>query len=317
MTKTPTTYIIGHIKPDTDAVVAPMALAYLYKKESCFGYQKPVPVITDPLNPETTFVFDKFQARPPRLITAQDIKRHDQVVLVDHNEETQRLPGLNPNQVVDIVDHHKPNLNLPQPIYLTFKPWGASCTIVSWLMTGLKVEPDQQLASLMLAGILSDTVGFKSATTTDRDIELGKELAKLAQIDDLDKLTLEIFGAKSDTSNLTDQQIVTNDYKVFDFGQKIMVNQLETVEQAKILDEKKQDLLVALENTKTELGVDLVVMAVTDILKLNTKLLVPSQAEAKIAQEAFGGQVKDHVLDIGPKLSRKKEIVPALEKVLT
>ena len=311
------TYIIGHLKPDTDAVVAPLALAELYRQQECFGHNNAEVVIADPLNPETTFLFEKFGVETPRLITASDISPDDRVVLVDHNEESQRLIGLNPDQIVVIADHHKLNCNLKNPIYLNFKPWGSSTSIVYYLMKQNEVVPDQRLATLMLAAILSDTVGFKSATTVDQDRELGLELAKIAGIEDIDAFTLEIFKAKSDISSLTPEEMVTNDYKVFEFSQKTMIGQLETVEQESLISQKKKELLSAMTDVKKRLGVSLLFLAITDILEVNTKLLILSDAEKAIAEKAFGGKTEANVLDIGAKMSRKKEIAPPIETSLS
>jgi len=314
------TYIIGHTKPDTDAVVAPMALEYLYKHADCFGYSNATAVMPGEINPETAFLLGKFNVPAPRIITATDVTENDQIVLVDHNEATQRLEGLdtpeNEEKIVEIVDHHKVNVNLKNPIFMTFKPWGSSTTIVYHLMKENNVTPEKTLAALMLAAILSDTVGYKSATTTKKDEEYGAELAKLAEISDVEAFTLEIFKAKSDVSSLSDEQIVKNDYKVFDFGQKTFIDQLETVEQAEILTNKKASLLEAMQAVKNQEKVDLLFVAITDILQVNTKLLILGDAEAKVAEAAFGGTVVDSILDIGPRMSRKKEIAPAIEKAL-
>ncbi len=310
------TFIIGHQKPDTDSVVAAMALEFLYKQKDCFGYKTPVAAIVDPLNPETTFLFDKFDITAPQQITANDIASDDQVVLVDHNEESQRLTGLNQDQIVEIIDHHKANLNLNSPIFLTFKTWGSTATIIYFLMKQNDVTPDKKLASLMLAAILSDTVGFKSATTTDKDKEVGEELAKIAGIDNVSAFTLEIFKAKSNVSSLTDKQIVLNDYKVFEFGKKTLIDQIETVEQDLITVEKKNDILTAMKKVKQDQGVELLFVVVTDILQVNSKLLILGEAEKQIAEKAFGGKVENSLLDIGPRMSRKKEIAPVIEKAL-
>ena len=127
---------------------------------------------------------------------------------------------------------------------------------------------------------------------------------------------IKIFKAKSNVSSLTDRQIVTNDYKIFDFaGKKVLIDQLETVEQAKILQDKKSSLLKAMAEVKTAQKVDLLFVAISDILRINTKLLILGEEE--IAKKAFGGRVENNVLDIGPKLSRKKEIAPAIEKTIS
>jgi manganese-dependent inorganic pyrophosphatase len=310
------TYIIGHTKPDTDSVVATMALQYLYQQNTCCGPKNTEAVISDPLNPETSFLFNKFGVQAPKQITAKDISSEDKVILVDHNEESQRLADLDPQQIMMIVDHHKANLNFSQPISMTFKTWGSSNTIIYFMMKKNDVKPDKTLASLMLAAILSDTVGFKSATTTPKDKQLGMELAAIAEIVDLEAFALEIFKAKSDISSLSDEEIIRNDFKIFDFGKKVFVDQVETVEQNALVSDKKQDLLTAMKQVKNQEKVDFLFVAVTDILKINTKLLILGEEEAELATRAFGGEVKDGVLDIGPKMSRKKEIAPALEKTL-
>ena len=312
----PTTYIIGHRKPDVDSVVSAMALAYLYSQKNCFGYQKTQAAIVDPLNPETKYLFEKFEIAVPLLITADDINANDQVILVDHNEISQRLEGLNEAQIVEIVDHHKANLNFNTPIFLNFKPWGSTVSIIYFWMNKYDVVPDKKLATLMLAAILSDTVGLKSATTTKQDIEFSQKLANIAEINDVNALTLEIFKAKSNIATLSNEEIVQNDYKIYEFNQKTFIGQLETVEQASLIADKKEQLLTAMNNVKKQQGVELLFVAVTDVLNVNTKLLLAGEKEAMIAQKAFGGTATDYVLDIGPKMSRKKEIAPVIEAVL-
>lgn len=314
------TYIFGHLKPDTDAVVSAMALEYLHNhsQEKNPTHENSQAVIVGDLNPETTFIFNKLGIEKPQVITAADIKPDDQIVLVDHNEQSQRLEGINQDQIVSIVDHHKANINLNQPVCLIFRPWGSTATVIYHMMKMKGVTPDKTIASLMLAAILSDTVGFKSATTTIKDEQFGKELAEIAGISDVDTFTLEIFKAKSDVSKLSDEQIVTNDYKIFDFGdKKVLIDQLETVEQNVILSDKKEGLLKAMEKVKSAQKVDYIFVAITDILKVNTNLLILNEKSGAVATKAFGGTIANNTLDIGPKMSRKKEIAPAIEKALS
>ncbi len=312
-----TTYIIGHKKPDTDSVVAAIALEYLYQQKSGFEYKKPKAVISDPVNPETKFLLDKFKVKAPPVIKASDIKPDDQVVLVDHNEESQRLDNLNPDQIVDIIDHHKANLNLGKPIYMTFKTWGSSATIVYYTMKQVNVKPDKTLAALLLGAIISDTVGFKSATTDEKDIKLGKELAQIANINDLDDFALQLFRAKSNVMSLTDEQIVRNDYKIYDFAQKVYIAQIETVEQTKLIKQKKQNLLQAMKKVKNQEKVDLLYVVITDVLKVNSKVLVLNTQEQKILEQAFKQcNVKNRIMDIGARMSRKKQIAPEIEKIV-
>lgn len=313
-----TTYVIGHTKPDTDSVVAAMAMAHLATNCPNDKYQNPVPVISADLNPETAYLFDKFNVEKPRIITAADIKAEDKVILVDHNEESQRLEGLKADQIIEILDHHKMNVNFSKPIEVMIKTWGCSCSIIYRRMQIQNITPDKTLATLMLAAILSDTVAFKSSTSTAKDKEMAMELAKIAEISDIDTFALEIFKAKSDVSKLSCEEIVKNDYKIFDFGgKKVLIDQVETVEQETIIAEKKDCLLAAMEKVKAEEAADLLFVVITDILKVNSKVLLLGAEEEASAVKAFGGEVVAQLLDIGPKLSRKKEIAPALEQALS
>jgi len=311
------TYVIGHLKPDTDSVVAAIALATLYQNASCFGRPEAIAAIAGPVNGETKFLLEKFNTQQPVILTAAQLEEKDRIILVDHNEASQRLEGLNQSQIIEIIDHHKANINFNEPIFLTFKTWGSSNSIIYFMMKKNGFMPDKNLAGLMLAAILSDTVGFKSSTCTDKDRELAIELAAIAQITDLEAFSLEIFKAKSSVGQLSDREIVENDYKVFDFhGKQVMIDQLETVEQAQVLQQRQAGLLAAIATVKAERKVDYLFVAITDILQVNTKLLLMDEAHAQVAEKAFNAQATGSVIDIGAKLSRKKDIAPQIEAAL-
>lgn len=309
------TYIIGHQKPDLDSVVAAISFA-LYSKLN--EVENPTPAIIDNLNSETKFVFEKFGLAPPNLITANQIMPEDRVILVDHNELDQRLVGLNQDQIIAIYDHHKVNLNFSLPIEICIMPFGSSNTVAWQLFNEIKYALDPQTASLMLCAVLSDTVGLKSSTTTDKDKLAVSSLSKIAGITNLDELTMEIFKAKSNISALTDEQVVLNDYKIFDFGgKKVLIGQTETVEQESLLSNRKINLLTALQSIKQKENVVLIFLAITDILKVNTKIILLDGEETEIAEKSFNLKSTGNILDIGPKMSRKKDIVPVIEKYLS
>ena len=308
-----TTFVIGHKKPDLDAVVSAIATAQFRTQRGDKG--NPTAVIADPINPETEFVFGKFGITTPKLITATDIEPEDKIILVDHNEVDQRLSNLSQDQIIGIVDHHKFNINLNHAIKITALPLGSCTTIVYTKFRQYQLNIDPALAKLMLCAVLSDTVGLKSGTTTDKDRYAVTDLAKVAGITDIDALTLEIFKAKSNISNLTPEQIVRNDYKIFEFAKKTFIGQIETVEQGVVLD-RKAELISAMQSVKTTEGVALIFLAISDILKINTKLILPGADEIAVAEKAFGSKAIDNVLDIGAKLSRKKDIAPPIETAL-
>ena len=308
------TYIIGHIKPDLDSVVAAISFSDYVRLN---GVENPTPAVIDDINEETKFVFKKFGLTPPAKISLTDITNEDKIILVDHNEESQRLPGLNQDQIIVIFDHHKPNINFTSPIEICIMPFGSSNTVAWQLYNEISFKISKDMASLMLCAVLSDTVGLKSPTTTDKDREAVEFLAKIANIADINALAFEIFRAKSNINSLTDEQIVLNDYKVFDFsGKKVLIGQIETVEQKELLANRQSSLLLACNTVKTSEKVDFLFLAVTDILGVNTKLLLPGVGESDLAVKAFGGIPANSVLDIGAKLSRKKEIAPPIETAL-
>jgi manganese-dependent inorganic pyrophosphatase len=305
------TYIIGHTKPDLDSVVASISFSIFATN---MGYPNPTPAICDTINPETEFVLKKFDTPAPILISQSDITPEDRVILVDHNEEDQRLSGLDPSQIVAIFDHHKINTNLSNPILIQIFPYGSSNTICHTLLRQNGIIPDQSTASLMLSAILSDTVGLKSSTTTEADRSAVTILSEISQIADIDSLTLEIFRAKSDISKLTDQEVILNDHKVFDFnGKKTLIGQIETVEQEQLITNRKFNLISSLQSIKQAQNLDFAYLAITDILKLNTKLLVSGEQESQIATTGFDSPQLDGVINIGNRLSRKKDIAPVLE----
>lgn len=307
------TYIIGHKKPDLDATVSALAVAEFRRLR---GDTNPTAVIADPINPETEFVFAKFGITAPKQISAADIQPEDRIVLVDHNEVDQRLDNLPQDQITAIIDHHKFNVNFNHAIKITAMPIGSTNTIVYLKFIQYRFTIEPTLAKLMLSAVLSDTVGLKSGTTTDKDRQAVADLAKMAGLTDIDGLTLEIFKAKSNLSSLTPEQIVKNDYKIYEFAKKTLIGQIETVEQAEVLANRKAELLSAMQAVRKAEGFDLIFLAVSDILKVNTKLLLGGDEEIAVAEKAFGGQAVANVLDIGPKLSRKKDFAPPIEVVL-
>lgn len=307
------TYLIGHQKPDLDSVVAPLAYGELLE---ALGEKNLVPGRIGSLNEESKYVFEKFATSPPDLISLKEIKDNDQIILVDHNEKHQRLEGLNEDQIITILDHHRTSLDLRKPIRIDIRPWGATNSIIFDLFLENNLQPETKTAKLMLAAIISDTLGLKSPTTTKADREAVIKLGKITDLD-IKKLTFEIFKAKSAIGKLTPKQIVTNDYKIFPFGGKrTLINQIETVEQESVLKMKVQ-LIKAMATVKSEQKIDHIYNVVTDILKENSQLIYLDDKDKEIAESAFGGRGKDNVLDIGPRLSRKKQIAPEIEKVLS
>ena len=133
---------------------------------------------------------------------------------------------------------------------------------------------------------------------------------------DVEKLTFDIFSAKSDISGLSAKQVVNKDFKIFDFsGKKVFIGQVETVEPGVVIKDKT-NLIKALEEAKVEQGTSQAYLFITDILKVNSYAIFATKEEQEIIEKAFTTIGKDWVADIGPKISRKKDIAPEIERVL-
>jgi len=306
-------YITGHVSPDLDSIASAYTYAeYLEKLERYEGAEI-IPARAGEPNKETKFVFNKFDIKMPVLLDEINVEKTDGFVLVDHNESDQRHVKVNSEQVLEIVDHHKIKVEFTSPVRIDVKPFGCTNTLIKELFEMYGSEVSKKTKSLMLASILSDTVGLKSSTTTGMDSEVAHELAKDLDID-LDKFTFEIFKAKSDLTGLSKEDIVRKDFKIFDFGgKKVFINQVETVEPEKLIEQRKK-LVEALEEVKIKEGVGQAYLIVTDILKVNSHAIYATEAEGHIIEKAFTTEGKDNLADIGPRMSRKKDIAPAIEK---
>ncbi|OGC49775.1 hypothetical protein A2716_00215 [candidate division WWE3 bacterium RIFCSPHIGHO2_01_FULL_40_23] len=309
-------FLVGHRVPDLDASSGPIEYAEFLVKSKRYDNAEIIPAICDDINKETKFIFDKFNVETPRKISASDISKEDRVILIDHNEEDQRMEGLNSDQVIEIVDHHKIKINFSSPLRIDVKPLGSVSSVIYENFVKEDITPSTKIASLTLASILSDTQGLKATTTTGWDMKAASDLSKLLNVD-VDALTFEIFKAKSGIEGLSHEEIVRKDYKIFDFsGKRVFIGQVETVEPHKLI-ELKDGLLKAMEEVKAKEGVGLLFLTITDVLKINSVMLYVTEEEGKIAEEAFNGVGESNLINIGPRMSRKKDIAPEIERVIS
>jgi len=308
-------FIIGHKSPDLDCISSTVEYSEFLKKIGRYEDAEFVPTRAGEPNNETIHIFKKFNVEMPVLIDEQQIDPEDKFILVDHNEESQRSEKIDPEKIIEIVDHHKLNLSFTTPLRIDIRPLGSTSTIIYELFEMLSLIPSDNVSHLIMASILSDTVGLKSSTTTGLDVTFVKNLSKKLDVN-IEKLTFDIFKAKSDLTELFAKQIVNKDFKVFDFsGKKVFIGQVETVEPDEVLKDKT-NLIKALEEAKVEQGTSQAYLFVTDILKVNSYAIFTTKEEQEIIEKAFTTQGKDWVADIGPKISRKKDIAPEIERVL-
>ncbi|MBB6100082.1 manganese-dependent inorganic pyrophosphatase [Deinobacterium chartae] len=302
------TAVIGHRNPDTDAITS----AIVYARYLSRTGREATPYRLGELNFETQYVLREAGLETPALL--ESLPAGSEVALVDHNESAQSLPGLETLKVVAVVDHHKlGDLTTAEPLYLRFEPVGCTGTILARLFIENNVHIEPLEARLMLSAILSDTLHFRSPTTTDVDREMVAFLAPIAGIADVKAYAMAMFAAKSDLGDTPAETLLKMDYKVFEFGgQPWGLGVVETTNPGYVLG-RKAELLEAMRAEKAASGLAGVLLSVVDILEETNRTLVLSEDEAAVLRAAFGVEVSGDEADLGSRISRKKQIVPALE----
>lgn len=299
-------YVVGHKNPDTDSVTAAIAYAELMKAKG----NDYVACMQGATNPETALVLERFNTPEPQILTDATDK---QIALVDHSDIAQAPDNLSAGEVVAIVDHHKVgDVTTNNPIFFCAMPVGCSGTVLTTLYQMEGVEIPANVAGLMLAAILSDTVNFKSPTCTDADKAAVETLKKIAGVADTDALFMDMLKAKSSIDGVPAMDLLNRDYKDFDMnGKKVGVGQLElaSLDQA---DAAREDLLKAMQDTKAN-GRHSVLLMLTDVVKEGTDLMVVSDEPALI-ENAFNGKLDGVSMWIDGMMSRKKQTVPNLQK---
>lgn len=300
-------YVVGHKSPDTDSVCAAIAYAYLKKQ---LGMDA-VPAVQGDLNPETTFVLEKFGVEKPQVLTDGAGK---QVILVDHSDKSQSLDNIDEAEIVEVVDHHKiGDITTPNPIFFLAAPVGCTCTVIKVLYDYHGVEIPKDIAGIMLCAILSDTVIFKSATKTDKDVEIAKALAQIAGVDDPEALGMDMFKAKSDVAGKPPRDLIFRDFKDFDMsGKKVGIGQIEVVDLS-LLDELKDGIYEEMKKVKEEGGRHSIFLMLTDIMKEGTELLAITD-EPAVVEKAFGKALEGRSVWLDGVMSRKKQVVPPFQK---
>jgi manganese-dependent inorganic pyrophosphatase len=300
-------YVFGHKNPDSDSICAAIAVADLKSK---LGVEA-VPAAQGELNPESKFVLDKFGVDAPEIISSGEGK---QVILVDHSDLAQSLDDLGKAEILGIVDHHKlGDVTTPNPLECWIWPVGCTCTVIKSMYDFFGVEIPKNIAGIMLCAILSDTVIFKSATCTDQDKKAAETLAKIAGVEDLMGLGMEMFKVKSAVEGTPAKDLLFRDYKDFDMsGNKVGIGQLEVVDLS-ILEPVKDALYEEMKIAKEEGGRHSVFLLLTDIMKEGSEMLIVSD-DPSVVEKAFGKAPEGTSVWLEGVMSRKKQVVPNFEK---
>lgn len=301
-----TLYTCGHIIPDSDSVCSAISLAYLLNKID----RPAIAARQGELNPETKFILDKFGFDAPVLKTSF---AGDELFITDYSDLAQAPQDMDKTTVVGIVDHHKlGDITTSAPLECWIRPVGCTNTIVKEMYDYHKVEIPANIAGIMMCAILSDTVIFKSPTCTPLDIEVVRELALIAGIEDFGAIGMEMFKVKSQVAGTPIRELVLRDYKNFDMhGFKVGIGQLEVVD-GSVFDGIKDELMQDIQKLKEEENLHTVALLLTDIMKEGSEVLVVSD-DTSVFEKAFNVKLENGKVWLDACLSRKKQIIPFLE----
>lgn len=302
--------VIGHKNPDTDSIVA--AIAYAFLKNKIDDKNNYIAARCGEINNETKAVLKKASLYEPILIENISEKK---VILIDHNEFTQACDGIEKAEILEVVDHHKINFSYPLPIYYYAEPIGSTSTIIAKMFFEKNITIEKNIALALLAAILSDTVVFKSSTTTNEDHEVAKKLAKIAEVKDIEAFGIEIKKEKTSLIGKPIKEIVLSDFKEYKFAKgKVGIGQVEIID-FKEVEELMKDIINEMEKVKDNENFDLVLLMATNILLGDTKLLCVGKIEK--VEEAFNLKAKENCIYLKNVMSRKKDIVPKIERVFS
>jgi manganese-dependent inorganic pyrophosphatase len=245
-----------------------------------------------------------------RLVDSNDFERK-QVILVDHNQQTQSVDGIEEASILEVIDHHNlGTIGTSMPINFRCMPVGCTCTIIYKLYKEAGVEIPKDIAGIMLSAILSDTLLFKSPTTTALDVEIGGVLADIAGLS-IEEYGTKMFKAASSVSGLSVEEIIHTDMKTFKYGESNMaIGQVVTMDFDELLERK--DEIVAELNDMTEHGkFSVSLLFVTDIIKNGSYLFFNDNSE-EILEDAYGIEHANQGVYLDGMVSRKKQMLPPL-----
>jgi len=304
-----TTKIFGHKAPDTDSTGSPIIWAWYMNEIKGVAA---TPVLLGEPNTEAAFMLERWNLEKPAIIS--DVADDEAVVIVDTNNPAELPANINNADIQAIIDHHKlvGGLETKGPIDITVRPLACTATIMYDLIGDDMAKMPEAVKGAALTCILSDTLEFRSPTTTPHDKAVAEKLASELKID-IAAYAADMFAAKSDVSEFSDAELLRMDSKEYAVeGTKFRVSVLETTAPSIVLD-RKASLMTTMTTVADEDGVDQVLLFVVDILNEEATLLVPNDTVKTIAEKSFGASVDGDAVVLPGIMSRKKQIIPNLK----
>ena len=300
--------IFGHKNPDTDSICSALVKERLNQRN---GYTNSKACRIGKINKETQYVLDFLKLEAPMLI--DKIEEGQKVILVDHNEFSQSVEGIENAEIIGVVDHHRiSNFETTTPLYYTARPYGCTCTILYNDYKEKNLDISKEEAILMASAIISDTLLLKSPTTTDQDKKALDELEKIAGID-INKYGLEMLKAGTDLGDLSEAELINLDAKSLDKnGTKFVIAQVNTVNIDDILKRQK-DLESAINSEIEKREIHLFVLAITDILNSNSEIIALGK-RIDAVEKGFDVKLENNRAFLKGVVSRKKQLLPNIDK---
>ncbi|MFD0978808.1 manganese-dependent inorganic pyrophosphatase [Tropicimonas aquimaris] len=301
--------VFGHKAPDTDSTGSPIIWAWYLSEIK--GTPAEAKLLGEP-NTEAAFVLERWNLDKPEIIAQAGAGAP--CVVVDTNNPDELPADINEADLLQIIDHHKltGGIETKSPIDITMRPLACTATIMYDLMGDDAARMPEAIKGAMLSCILSDTLEYRSPTTTETDKALAEKLAAELGLNVAD-YAADLFAAKSDVSAFSDADLIRMDSKINEVdGVKFRVSVLETTAPQIPLD-RKASLMETMKTVCAEDGVDHVLLFVVDILKEEATLLVPNDVVKGVAEKSFGASVSGDAVVLPGIMSRKKQIIPNLK----
>lgn len=298
--------IFGHKSPDTDSICSSLIMADLQKK---LGKENVIACRLGEINDETKYALKHIGVDEPKYI--EEVEHGQAVILVDHNEFSQSVKGIEDAKIVAVVDHHRiNNFETSEPLFYYAQPVGCTATLLFELYKSNNLEIESKIAGLMLSAIISDTLLLKSPTTTEKDKKVVTELARIANID-IEKYGIEMLKAGTDLDRYTEEELIHLDAKKIEKEDiKYVIAQVNTVSITDVL-KRKEKIEQEINKEILAKGLSLFVFVITDIINSNSEAIVLGDRTDAISNTY---EIKDNIAIMPGVVSRKKQILPLVEK---
>lgn len=242
--------------------------------------------------------------------------KRKRLILVDHNEESQAVDGIEFAEILEIIDHHRiGSLETMSPVFFRNQPLGCTATIMYQMYQERGVEIPKKIAGLLCSAIISDTLMFRSPTCTAVDRAAAEALADIAGIE-IEELAIDMFSAGSNLGSRTAKEIFYQDFKRFSVnGVEFAVGQINSMNAIE-LGEIREKLMPYLEEAYQEIGLNMIFFMLTNIVKETTELLCYGPNSDSIVREAFQLPEDSDSYELKGLVSRKKQLIPALVSII-